>query len=223
MRQRRTATEWTTIIGLTIMAICSAGPAEAVCGSVPLAGSTIGEISGALGLAGLRVGAAAGKHIGMAVSGTAIAGTWPVGLTVGSLVAAGTAVVLLASPAACLALGANPGTLPIVAVAAGVTVAGALILYLMTQEELDTGGILEHVYQVAAEAVSWVWERLPGTTTVRAAERMPEQPAGFQVHEFVGPVEIAGPVPVMPVWTKRYEPGFESLKEHPMFPGVPGT
>ena len=223
MGQRRTATEWTTIIGLTIMAICSAGPAEAVCGSVPLAGSTIGEVSGALGLAGLRVGAAAGKHIGIAGSGTAIAGTWPVGLTMGSLVAAGTAVVLLASPAVCLALGANPGTLPIVAVAAGATVAGALILYLMTQEELDTGGIFKHVYQVAAEAVARVWERLRWTTTVRAAERMPERPAGFLVREFVGPVEIAGPFPVTPVWTKRYEPRFESLKEHLMFPGVAGT
>lgn len=92
MRDGRRLSRMAKITAAAVLAvIAAAGPAEAVCELLA---------SGAAGIAGLRIGTAIGARMGIAGGGTAIAGTWPVGLTLGSLLATGTGVALLATPAA---------------------------------------------------------------------------------------------------------------------------
>ena len=91
MRERRKLSRMARIIAAAVLAvIAAAGPAEAVCELLA---------SSAAGMTGLRIGTAIGARMGIAAGGTAIAGTWPVGLTLGILLATGTGVVLLASNA----------------------------------------------------------------------------------------------------------------------------
>ena len=134
MREGRKLSRTARIIAAAVLGvIAAAGPAEAVCELLA---------SSAAGMTGLRIGTAIGSRMGIAAGGMAIAGTWPVGLTLGSLLATGTGVVLLATPAACLALASAAGatTVAPVALAVGITAAGAAIIVLMSESELRARG-----------------------------------------------------------------------------------
>ena len=213
MREGRKLSRMTRIIAAAVLAvIAAAGPAEAVCELLA---------SSAAGMTGLRIGTAIGARMGIAAGGTAIAGTWPVGLTLGTLLATGTGVVLLATPAACLALASAAGatTVAAVALAAGVTAAGAAIVVLMSESEYARGVIGRAVDKLEAAwqaGVTWVVQLFNGATLEAAGlETSPER--------FVGPPELVGPIVVVPGWIHAYQPGFNPPGAYGMFPGVAGT
>ena len=213
MREGRKLSRMARIIAAAVLAvIAAAGPAEAVCELLA---------SSAAGMTGLRIGTAIGARMGIAAGGTAIAGTWPVGLTLGILLATGTGVVLLATPAACLALASAAGatTVAAVALAAGVTAAGAAIVVLMSESEYARGVIGRAVDKLEAAwqaGVTWVVQLFNGATLEAAGPETSPEP-------FVGPPELVGPIVVVPGWIHAYQPGFNRPGAYGMFPGVGGT
>ena len=195
---------------LTMMV--AAEPAEAVCEAL---GSSLA------GMAGLRIGSAIGSRIGIAAGGTAIAATWPVGLTLGTVLATTTGLVLVATPAICLALAGSASgvTFPAVALAIGATVTGIAIVALMTENEAAQGvigGIIDHLQAAWDAGAAWVVALFNGTTLEAAS---PETVIG----EFVGPHELVGPIIVVPGWIHSYQPRLSAPGTYGMFPGVPGT
>lgn len=213
MRDGRRLSRMAKITAAAVLAvIAAAGPAEAVCELLA---------SGAAGIAGLRIGTAIGARLGIAGGGTAIAGTWPVGLTLGSLLATGTGVVLLTTPAICLALASAAGatTLAAVALAAGVTAAGAAIVVLMTENEYARGVIgraVDKLEEAGQAGFAWALQLFNGATLEAAAPETTPEP-------FVGPPELVGPIVVVPGWIHAYQPGFNPPGAYGMFPGVAGT
>ena len=213
MREGRKLSKMARIIAAAVLAvIAAAGPAEAVCELLA---------SSAAGMTGLRIGTAIGARMGITAGGTALAGTWPVGLTLGSLLATGTGVVLLITPAACLALASAAGatTVAAVALAAGVTAAGAAIVVLMSESEYARGVIGRAVdkFEAAWQAgVTWVVQLFNGATLEAAGPETSPEP-------FVGPPELVGPIVVVPGWIHAYQPGFNPPGAYGMFPGVAGT
>ena len=198
MRDGRRLSRMAKITAAAVLAVmAAAGPAEAVCELLA---------SGAAGIAGLRIGTAIGARMGIAGGGTAIAGTWPVGLTLGSLLATGTGVVLLATPAVCLALASAAGatTLAAVALAAGVTAAGAAIVVLMTENEYARGVIgraVDKLEEAGQAGFAWALQLFNGATLEAAGPETTPEP-------FVGPPELVGPTVVVPGWIHAYQPGF---------------
>ena len=212
MRDGRRLSRMAKITATAVLAVmAAAGPAEAVCELLA---------SGAAGMAGLRIGTAIGARMGIAGGGTAIAGTWPVGLTLGSLLATGTGVVLLATPAVCLALASAAGaTLAAVALAAGVTAAGAAIVVLMTENEYARGVIgraVDKLEEAGQAGFAWALQLFNGATLEAAGPETTPEP-------FVGPPELVGPIVVVPGWIHAYQPGFNPPGAYGMFPWVAGT
>ena len=213
MRDGRRLSKIAKITAAAVLAVmAAAGPAEAVCELLA---------SGAAGITGLRIGSAIGARMGIAAGGTAIAGTWPVGLTLGSLLATGTGVVLLATPAVCLALASAAGatTLAAVALAAGVTAAGAAIVVLIIENEYARGVIgraVDKLKEAGRAGFPWALQLFNGATLEAARLETTPKP-------FVGPPQLVGPIVLVPGWIHAYQPGFNPLGGYGMFPGVAGT
>ena len=148
-------------------------------------------------------------------------GTWPVGLTLGSLLATGTGVVLLTTPAVCLALASAAGatTLAAVALAAGVTAAGAAIVVLIIENEYARGVIgraVDKLKEAGRAGFPWALQLFNGATLEAARLETTPKP-------FVGPPQLVGPIVLVPGWIHAYQPGFNPLGGYGMFPGVAGT
>ena len=218
-RASRQALGWIAVA--TIAAMSFAQPAEAVCESIGLAaGSALTSVTGG---AGAVIGAIKGSHIGIAAGGTAYAGKMVGAITLGTVATLGTAVVLLATPAVCLALAGNPATLPIIAIAAGIAASGALVIELMMPEEYGMSELWADLKTLTADGIRWVRENLSGTA-VEARESDPGPGRAEHAETpFVGPIEFVGPIARVPAWVGNYSIGFDDPGQYSLFPGVTGT